>query len=119
MRKEEIITIAACFLGVAAVWGQAPPAKRSLEASQDPREAAVLAQCKNPPLPAPDYGQPQLGLRDYKVVEIPGVIAAGQKWKSVWQQMGDNGDGIVGLPERGALLSHNTRHDVLEHCVQG
>src|SRR5580704_412952 len=66
--------------------GQAPPAgaKPSLLAAQDPREPAVLAQCKNPPLSAPDYGQPQLGLRDYKVMEIPGVIAAGQKWQSLW-----------------------------------
>ena len=119
MRKKEMITIAACFLGLAIVWGQGPPAKRSLEASQDPREAAVLAQCKNPRLPAPDYGQPQLGLRDYKVVEIPDVIAAGQKWKSVWQQMGDNGDGIVGSLDGGLLIAQNDSSDVLKLDVQG
>ena len=80
--------------------GQATPA--SLLASQDPREPAVLAHCKNPPLPAPDYGEPQFGLRDYKVIEIPGVIAAGQKWTALWQQMGDNGDGIGGIARRPA-----------------
>jgi gluconolactonase len=85
-----------------------------LLAAQDPREPAVLAQCKNPPLPAPDYGQPQLGLRAYKVKEIPGVITAGQKWKSLWQQMGDNGDGIVGSPDGGLLIAQNDSSDVLK-----
>jgi gluconolactonase len=122
MRQKEVLTIAACFLGVAVAWGQgeAPPAgaKSSLQAPQDPREPAVLAQCKNPPLPAPDYGHPQLGLRDYKVIEIPGVIAAGQKWKSLWQQMGDNGDGIVGY-DGGLLIAQNESSDVLKLDKQG
>jgi gluconolactonase len=123
VRQKGVLTIAACFLGVAVAWGQgqAPPAgaKPSLDAPQDPREPAVLAHCKNPPLPAPDYGQPRLGLRDYKVVEIPGVIAAGQKWKSVWQQMGDNGDGIVGSPDGGLLIAQNDSSDVLKLDSQG
>jgi len=117
MRPKGVLTIAACFLGVAVAWGQgqAPPAgaKSSLQAPQDPREPAVLAQCKNPPLPAPVYGQPQ-GPRDYKVIEIPGVIAAGRKWKSLWQQMGDNGDGIVGSPDGGLLIAQNDSSDVLK-----
>ena len=48
-----------------------------------------------------------MGLRDYKVTAIPGDIAAGQKWTSVWQQMGDNGDGIVGSPDGGLLIAQN------------
>ena len=122
VRQKGVLTIAACFLGVAVAWGQgqAPAgAKPSLDAPQDPREPAVLAHCKNPPLPAPDYGEPQLGLRDYKVIEIPGVIAAGQKWKSVWQQMGDNGDGIVGSPDGGLLIAQNDSSDVLKLDSQG
>ena len=123
VRQKGVLTIAACFLGVAVAWGQGqvPPAgaKPSLDAPQDPREPAVLAHCKNPPLTAPDYGQPRLGLRDYKVIEIPGVIAAGQKWKSVWQQMGDNGDGIVGSPDGGLLIAQNDSSDVLKLDNQG
>src|SRR5580704_4251191 len=123
MRQEGTITIAACFLGVAVAWGQSqvPPAgaKPSLLAAEDPREPAVMAQCKNPPLRAPDYGAPQLGLRDYKVIEIPGVIAAGQQWKSLWQQMGDNGDGIVGSPDGGLLIAQNDSSDVLKLDIQG
>ena len=121
MRPRGVLTIAACFLDVALACGQAPPvgAKPSLLAAQDPREPAVLAQCKNPPLPAPDYGEPQLGLREYKVIGIPGVIAARQKWKSVWQQMGDNGDGIVGSPDGGVLIAQNDSSDVLKLDQQG
>jgi gluconolactonase len=112
VKQKGAMTIAACFLGVAVAWGQ-------VQAPQDPREPAVLAHCKNPPLTAPDYGQPRLGLRDYKVVEIPGVIAAGQKWKSIWQQMGDNGDGIVGSPDGGLLIAQNDSSDVLKLDNQG
>lgn len=94
-------------------------AKPSLQAPPDPREPAVLSQCKNPPLPAPDYGKQHLGLRDYKVTAIPGVIAAGQKWKSLWQQTGDNGDGIVGSPDGGLLIAQNDGSDVLKLDHQG
>jgi gluconolactonase len=123
VRRKGVLTIAACCLGVAVgcSQGQAPTAgaKPSLDAPQDPREPGVLAQCKNPPLTAPDYGQPRLGLREYKVVDIPGVIAAGQRWKSVWQQMGDNGDGIVGSPDGGLLIAQNDSSDVLKLDNQG
>jgi gluconolactonase len=118
MRPKGVLTIATCFLGVALArdQGQVSPAgaKPSVQASQDPREPVVLAQCKNPPLPAPNYGKQHLGLRDYQVIAIPGVIAAGQKWKSLWQQMGDNGDGIVGSPDGGLLIAQNDSSDVLK-----
>jgi gluconolactonase len=117
MRQRGILTIAVCVLGVAVAWGQG--AKPSLQASQDPREPAILAQCKNPPLTHPAYGKQHLGLRDYKVTAIPGVIAAGQKWTSVWQQMGDNGDGIVGSPDGGLLIAQNDSSDVLKLDSQG
>ncbi|MGC2399524.1 MAG: SMP-30/gluconolactonase/LRE family protein [Acidobacteriaceae bacterium] len=123
MRQKGVLTIVTCFLGATVAWGQGQAlqagANSSLPAPQDPREPAVLAQCKNPPLPAPDYGDPRLGLRDYKVIEIPGVIAAGQRWKSVWQQMGDNGDGIVGSPDGGLLIAQNDSSDVLKLDNQG
>ena len=96
-----------------------PRAKPSLLAAQDPREPAVLAQCKNPPLRDPDYGDPRMGPRDYRIVKIPGVIAAGQKWKLLWQQMGDNGDGIVGSPDGGLLIAQNDSSDVLKIDQQG
>ena len=123
MRPKAVLTITACLLGVTVAWGQdqTPPvgAKPSVQASKDPREPAALARCKNPALPSAKYGKQTLGLRDYKVTEIPGVIAAGQKWKSLWQQMGDNGDGIVGSPDGGLLIAQNDSSDVLKIDNQG
>ena len=39
------------------------------------------------------------GIREYTVEAIPGVIAAGQQWKFLWQEAGNNGDGIVGTDD--------------------
>ena len=109
---------------------QAPPAtaqpagaQRSLQALQDPKEAAVLAACKNPPPPAqrppgaPGQGGPAApapGPRDYTIAEIPGVIAAGQQWKFVWQELGNNGDGIIGSPDGGLLIAQNDNSKVVK-----
>jgi gluconolactonase len=109
---------------------QAPPAtaqpagaQRSLQALQDPKEAAVLAACKNPPPPAqrppgaPGQGGPPApapGPRDYTIAEIPGVIAAGQQWKFVWQELGNNGDGIIGSPDGGLLIAQNDNSKVVK-----
>ena len=122
--RKFLVLLALCANFAAGLCAQTllPPAaaaKPSLLAAQDPREPAVLTQCKNSPLPAPDYGDSPMGLRDYKVTDIPGVIAAGQKWNSLWQQMGDNGDGIVGLPDGGLLIAQNDSSDVLKLDKQG
>jgi gluconolactonase len=106
---------------------QAPPAqpvpagtKLSIQAPQDPREAALLAQCKNPPPQAPPRppgapgGQPPPGVRSVTIIEIPGVIAAGQQWKFVWQQMGNNGDGIIGTTDGGLLTAQNDSSAVVK-----
>jgi gluconolactonase len=127
-----ILTIAFGFFSSALALGQtqAPPAtpqpagvQRSVQAPQDPREAAVLAACKNPPPPAqrppgaPGQGGPPApppGPRDYTVAEIPGVIAAGQQWKFVWQDLGNNGDGIIGSPDGGLLIAQNDNSAVVK-----
>src|SRR6185295_3477696 len=87
--------------------------------------AALIATCKTPPAtPAgrgPGVGRggargapPPQGIRDYAVTEIPGVIAAGGKWTFVWQQAGNNGDGIVGTDDGGLLLAQNDSSNVLK-----
>ena len=48
------------------------------------------------------------------VTEIPGVIAAGQQWKFVWQEAGNNGDGIVGTDDGGLLLAQNDNAKVVK-----
>jgi gluconolactonase len=100
-----------------------PPAA-SLQAPLDPGYAALIATCKTPP-PGRGRGgpggargggrgvQPQ-GVRDYGVTEIPGVISAGRKWTFVWQQAGNNGDGIVGTDDGSVLLAQNDSSKVVK-----
>ena len=98
-----------------------PPAA-SLQAPLDPGYAALIATCKTPP-PArggrgPGGGArgapaPQ-GIRDYAVTEIPEVITAGRKWTFVWQQAGNNGDGIVATDDGGLLLAQNDSSKVVK-----
>jgi gluconolactonase len=98
------------------------PSATSLQAPLDPGYAALIATCKTPP-PArggrgPGGGArgvpPPQGVRDYTVTEIPGVISAGRKWTFVWQQAGNNGDGIVGTDDGGLLLAQNDSSKVVK-----
>jgi gluconolactonase len=133
MKSKQVLAVAFGFLAssIALGQGQAPPAApltpnalHSLQAPQDPKEAAILAACKNPPPPpAPrpagppsgaPAGPPPPGPRDYTVTEIPGVIAAGQQWKFVWQQLGNNGDGIIASPDGGLLIAQNDSSAVVK-----
>ncbi|MGH9563667.1 MAG: hypothetical protein ACRD3S_19610, partial [Terracidiphilus sp.] len=88
----------------------------SLQAIADPGYDAALAACKNPPkkmnpIHWPDSGPPP---RAVTVTEIPGVIAAGQQWKFLWQAEGNNGDGIVGTRDGGLLIAQNDNSDVVK-----
>src|SRR5262245_16258859 len=85
------------------------PSGPSVQAPADPEYAARIAACKTPP-PIPGGRGPAGGrggrgaappqpVRDYAVTDIPGVITAGSKWAFVWQQAGNNGDGIVGVDD--------------------
>jgi gluconolactonase len=114
-----------------------------VQAPQDSRYQALIATCKNPPparggapgqggqggqaggaaqgaqargaapaqgaAPAADQGP-----REYKVTEIPGVIAAGQQWKTIWKASGNVADGIVGTNDGGLLIAQNDKSDVLK-----
>jgi sugar lactone lactonase YvrE len=54
------------------------------------------------------------GIREYKVEAIPGVVAAGQQWKFLWQEVGNNGDGIVGTDDGALLIAQNDNSKVLK-----
>jgi sugar lactone lactonase YvrE len=83
----------------------------------------VNTKCKNPPQPrgggagggrgGGGAAAPAAPIhRDVKVTEIPGVIAAGQEWKTVWTGRGNNADGI--LDSDGAMLAaQNTDSKVM------
>src|SRR5438552_1140719 len=98
-QRNRIAIVLGCF-GVITVFAQGQPAdpKRTpgVQAGQDPnRDAFVAANCKNPPAPpaAPAGGGRGRGpagaagaqtAQQYTVTEIPGVIAAGQRWTILW-----------------------------------
>jgi len=88
----------------------------SVQAPADPGYAALIAMCKTPPTArgrgpggarAGARGAPPQGVREYVVDAIPGVIAAGKPWTFVWQQAGNNGDGILGTSDDGVLVAQN------------
>jgi gluconolactonase len=123
-----IAVIAACLLvpialAVAAQNNQAPPLPPapanppapSLQAAADPAYAAETASCKVPPKPF-RINFPATGPapRDYSITAIPGVIAAGQQWKFLWQAAGNNGDGIVGANDGGLLIAQNDNSQVVK-----
>jgi len=136
MRSKGLLivgTVAASVAGSALLFGEAPrlpPAAAnapppSVQAPLDAGYADLTKTCKTA-LPArggrgPGGNRgaargpaPAAGERDVTTTEIPGVIAAGQKWTFVWQQAGNNGDGIVGTNDGGLLLAQNDSSVVLK-----
>jgi len=112
-------------LGATAAVGQIqPPAGLTsgpgVQAAQDSRELDVLKNCKGPPPspggrgrgPAP--ASAPSGPKQYAVAEIPGVIAAGQQWKEIWQVDGNNADGIIATKDGGILIAQNDKSEVVK-----
>jgi len=85
MKFKTVCTIACCLLGSTLVLG-----------------VIAVAQQRNA---GGERGFPQpTPVREVTVTAIPGVIAAGAKWKLVWQGP-DNADGIVGTKDGGLLFA--------------
>ncbi len=92
-----------------------------LKAQEDSRYQAEIAMCKNhhpvtrnpgaagarpPQARPPAYEGPA------EVQAIPGVISADAQWRSVWQESGNNADGIVATPA-GVLVAQQDSSDVV------
>jgi gluconolactonase len=126
MRLTGLLAIVA-LMGSAISYGQlVPPAGRrtgpGVQAAQDEKEPDVLKTCKVPP-PAPAGGgrgpgrggpPPAQPERDYTVTEIPGIIAAGQKWKVEWTTEGNNADGIIATKDGGLLIAQNDNSKIVK-----
>jgi gluconolactonase len=130
MKSKIMLTIAFGGLSATAllIRAQAPapaPALRTgpgVQAGNDAKEAEVLAACKAPP-PArggrgrgaaggPGRAQAAAPVRSDTANDIPGVIAAGTKWKEVLDIPGNNADGIVATKDGGILMAQNDKSSV-------
>lgn len=126
MKATGMLTIALGVVGATTAWCQIrPPAGKTtgpgVQSAQDAREPEVLKACKTPPPSRAGRGGPrragaraETGPRQYTVTEIPGVIAAGQQWKEVWQVDGNNADGIIATKDGGILIAQNDNSDVVK-----
>jgi gluconolactonase len=133
MNARVVVTSLICSLGSLAVFAQDVPkltgkpgayAPASVQAPADPGYEALTKACKTPPAGRGRGGAggrgggrgpaPAAGVREYKVEAIEGVIAAGQKWTFLWQEEGNNGDGIAGTDDGGLLLAQNDNSKVVK-----
>jgi gluconolactonase len=120
-----MLTVVLGGLGAMAAWSQIPlPAGKTtgpgVQAARDSKEPEVLKTCKVPPpaagarppgpRPAPAAVEPG----PKTVTEIPGVVAAGQQWKEIWEVDGNNADGIVATKDGGILIAQNDNSDVVK-----
>ena len=144
MNSKRILVAAMSAAASALLFAQAEPPRLpagaettpplSVQAPLDAGYGILTATCKTPPPArgrgpaggnrggAPGGGRaaaPPAGVRAYEVKEIPGVIKAGQKWTFHWQQAGNNGDGIVGLPDGSVLAAQNDNSAVIRLWPDG
>src|SRR5215831_3266106 len=99
MKSRAILTTVMGVLGAAAALCQIPPQARG---------------GRGGPGRGPGGAPAATGPREYTVMEIPSVVAAGQQWKEVWQVDGNNADGIIATKDGGLLIAQNDKSDVVK-----
>jgi hypothetical protein len=60
----------------------------------------VVDAAPRAPPPPPDY--------NVATTAIPGVIAAGQKWRVLWNDTGNNADSPIGVAD-GVIVAQNSK----------
>jgi gluconolactonase len=129
MKRNALLSVL-CVLINAVAYAQIPlPPGASAQSPQDPGYQALIASCKMPPPPPPARGGGPGGApagaaaapatfppppADYTVSEIPGVIAAGQKWTKLWEASGNNADGILADKSGDLLIAQNHNSAVVK-----
>jgi sugar lactone lactonase YvrE len=124
MRSATLVAVLVGGIAAAVVVSAQGPASSfargsSQQSWQNPGLKSVLAKCKTPPAP---FGFPIA--QNTKPVPpepptppastaIPGVIAAGQNWKVVWQWEGNNADGLIAGDKGTLLFANNDASNVM------
>lgn len=93
----------------------------SLQTTQHPDYAALVAGCKTPPRTAPRRAAPANAnaapppMPELPATQaIPGVLAEGQRWKVVWSWEGNNADGPIAGRGGTLLYANNDASNVME-----
>lgn len=99
----------------------AQPAGSGVQAAGDVRDALVQKLCNLPPRPRPRFNfRPRPpGPYPYTVKAIPGVVAAGVRWKLIWVHNGNNADGMVAGPDGSVLAAQNDDSSVVQIMPDG
>lgn len=126
MMQTRIVLAVVLGCAVVAVSAQSPsssfPRGTSQQSWQNPALKDVLAKCKTPPRPFGIPGAGAAGANPAPPPEppappastaIPGVIAAGQTWRVVWQWEGNNADGIIAGDGGSMLFANNDAGNVM------
>jgi sugar lactone lactonase YvrE len=119
----------ALMVGAAPASAQSPSSSftpgSGLATTQSPGYAQLIAGCKTP-LPPPPPPRPAAAplaapppppfpaVMPAPSPAIPGVLAANQSWKSVWQWSGNNLDGVIATPAGTILGASNEAGQVME-----
>ena len=124
--RPALVVVALLGVAVAAAQAQKPSSAfargNSLQSWQNPGLPKVLAKCKTPPQPfAIPGGQPASANAAPPEpppapasAAIPGVIAAGQTWKTVWSWEGNNVDGPIAGDNGTLLFANNDASNVMK-----
>jgi gluconolactonase len=95
----------------------------SLQSWQDPALPDALAECRDAPAPfsigggagsASATAAPPPPALPPPSQEIPGVIAAGQRWRVVWSWEGNNVDGLIAGPDGTVIFANNDASNVMQ-----
>jgi sugar lactone lactonase YvrE len=123
------VVAATVALGLTAAFAQQQPHDPTrtpgVQAPADPnRTAFVAANCKNPAAAGRAGGggaaataQPEPE-HSYSVTGIPGVVAAGRQWRTLWRDSGNNADSPIGLAD-GVLIAQNDKSQIVKVGLNG
>jgi gluconolactonase len=122
MKSRAVLAVVLGGLGMAAMAQIPVPSGKTsgpgVQAARDSKEPEVLKTCKVPPAAPAFPRRPPAAAAEAPgpktVTEIPGVVAAGQQWKEVWEVDGNNADGIVATKDGGILIAQNDNSDVVK-----
>jgi sugar lactone lactonase YvrE len=146
--KGFLLATAMAFVGAVTVFGQQQPADAQrtpgVQAGGDPKRAEfIMANCKTQPAPpaaaagggggrggnapaagggraggAPAAAAPPAAPPEYQIAAIPNVVNAGQRWRVLWTDTGNNADSPIGV-EDGVLVAQNDKSQILKIGLNG